>query len=186
MNWTATGKGNYLVIRHESEMGAAGTAGQVAENPPNPSSGEVLLRLDESGRHVFSVQASNLTWKLTFTPITSQNQSGATQNERTAQGEAEALELLRKNPLEVSGEASKVLELDLPRGRYRVSWAAEGSGTLNVRHETKQGTGSIVGEMIPNPSHGDEFVSIHETGRQIISVYCWGTVTAWKLKFTPL
>jgi hypothetical protein len=186
MSWNRGGEG-YLGLRDESERGGKGTY-LVQVLSQYPDSGESVVRIEEEGRHLLSVDGNNLDWTFTFTPIISQDQSAARRNERTDQGEAEALELLKKNPLVVSGETSKVLELDLPRGRYRVNWAAEGSGTLNVRHENaKQGSGgSIVGEMIPNPSHGERLVRIDETGRQIISVYAMGTVRSWELTFTPL
>jgi hypothetical protein len=192
LSWNRGGKG-YLDIRDESERGGKGSyLVQVMSN--HPDSGEKVVRIEEEGRHLLSVGGNSLNWEFTFTPIISQDQSAAKRNERTARGESmeagsetEALELLKKTPLVVSGTTSKVLELDLPRGRYRVSWTAEGSGTLNVKQENaKHGSGYIVGEMIPNPGHGEKFVSIHETGRQIISVYCWATVTAWELKFMPL
>jgi hypothetical protein len=197
LRWKREGKGQFIIFDESEREGEGWTLLQILSTYPEDS-GETVVRIKEEGRHLLNVKGNHQNWEFSFTPIISQDQSAAWRNERTDQDESmetgseaeavQALEFLKKNPLVVSGETSKVLELDLPRGRYRVNWAAEGSGTLNVRHENAkpESGGSIVGEMIPNPSHGEKFVSIHETGRQIISVYCWGTVTAWKLTFTPL
>jgi hypothetical protein len=68
LRWRVQGEGNLFIIDDESEREGQGTT-LVAENPPNPSSGEKIVRLAESGRHLFSVQANNLTWTFEFMPI---------------------------------------------------------------------------------------------------------------------
>lgn len=67
LSWSAEGSGA-LIVRDESERGGEGK-GLLAANPPNPSSGEKIVRLAESGHHLLSVAGNHLAWKLTFRPI---------------------------------------------------------------------------------------------------------------------
>jgi hypothetical protein len=101
--------------------------------------------------------------------------------------EAEALEFLKQNPLVVSGQTSRVLELDLPRGRYRVSWTGKGQGVFAITHQTTRGEGGSTfgGGRVPNPGHGEHFLRIDQGGRHIFSV-SGGSRMTWEVTFTPL
>lgn len=65
MGWSTTGKGAF-VIRHESARDGKGE-GIVFADPPNPDSGEAMVRVTEGGRQVFSIKAHRLVWQLTLT-----------------------------------------------------------------------------------------------------------------------
>ncbi len=67
MSWSAEGKGHFLV-RDESERNGQGAV-LLTELPPNPSSGEKIVRIVESGNHLLSVKGNNLDWAFTFTSI---------------------------------------------------------------------------------------------------------------------
>jgi hypothetical protein len=60
----------------------------------------------------------------------------------------------------VSDQGSKILELYLHRGGYRVSWTAEGNGTFGVVHETGSGgRGRIIaGGSVPRVTGRRMFV----------------------------
>lgn len=68
LKWSAEGEGGFFSIHDESEGGGKGRV-LAYGNPPNPSSEEKIIRLAESGRHLLSVDANNLDWTVTFTPI---------------------------------------------------------------------------------------------------------------------
>jgi len=78
----------------------------------------------------------------------------------------------RQSPLVFQGRRSKVLELDLPAGGYRMSWTTEGRGLFAVRHESgRGGEGALVVSVAtPSPDSGEQIVRIIESGRQIFSV----------------
>jgi hypothetical protein len=95
-----------------------------------------------------------------------------------------ARDSLRKNSPIKSGRNSKVLELNLPSGEYRMSWTTEGAGYFSVRHESGghgEGTG-LVGEL--SPSSGELVVRLSASGRHIFSVQA--SRLAWELQFTFL
>jgi hypothetical protein len=93
------------------------------------------------------------------------------------------------NPLAVKGRDSKVLELDLIRGGYRMNWKAEGTGAWAVTHESgRGGRGSLIAHeallSAKSSAAGEELVRIDESGRHIFSVKAAGLV--WELLFSPL
>lgn len=98
--------------------------------------------------------------------------------------EAEALETLKRNPLEVSGQGSKILELDLPRGRYRLNWTAEGDDLFILYHEEAENSVTLTSGNVPTVSHSEKVVRLSESGRHIFSVH--GDKLTWKLTFVPL
>ena len=67
-NWSVEGKGGFFSITDESEINGRGRV-LASANPPNPSSEEKIIRLAESGRHLLSVDANNLDWTFSLTPI---------------------------------------------------------------------------------------------------------------------
>ena len=68
LKWSVEGKGHLFSITDESERGGKGT-GLVHAATGSTKSGEEIVRLVESGRHLLSVKGSNLTWEFTFTSI---------------------------------------------------------------------------------------------------------------------
>jgi hypothetical protein len=93
---------------------------------------------------------------------------------------------LAGSPLVLSGQRSKVLELDLPLTAYRVIWNAEGKGHFAVRHESgRRGKGAlVVNEVAPNPDSGESIVRIDEPGVQVFSIDAPNL--AWTLTFAPI
>ena len=103
----------------------------------------------------------------------------------TSTGEGDSDSVL-KNPLEVSGRNSKVLEINLPRGEYRMSWSTKGRGYFGVSNESEEGSqeGSLVSTVAPDTDSGEKIVRIAKSGRQIFSVDA--DSLAWVLTFTLL
>jgi hypothetical protein len=94
------------------------------------------------------------------------------------------------SPLLVTGEDSKVFELDLIRGAYRVNWRFDGTGhaAFNVRHESTQGG---LGDMFihglfasSKPPSGELLLRIDESGRHLFSIKAPGL--SWELAFSPI
>jgi serine/threonine protein kinase len=67
LSWSVEGRG-YFGVHDESERGGKGTS-LVGAAVRNQTSGEKIVRLVESGRHLLSVAGDHLAWKLTFRPI---------------------------------------------------------------------------------------------------------------------
>jgi hypothetical protein len=65
--WSAGGDGNYFRVTKERPTETV-IVSEVLK-VPGPTTGELLVRLDGSGRQIFSVDASNLEWSLTFTVL---------------------------------------------------------------------------------------------------------------------
>jgi TIR domain len=118
--------------------------------------------------------------------VTSQGPEESQYGRAEASAETRANDFSKKNPLVVRGQHSKVLELDLPRGGYRLSWSAEGEDYFRVDHESgRDGTGIMLASaVVPNPSHGETIVRIGESGRHIFSVEA--AKLTWELRFTLL
>lgn len=68
LKWSVEGKGHLFRITDESERGGEGR-NLVGAAVRSAESGEEIVRLVESGRHLLSVYGSNLTWEFTFAPI---------------------------------------------------------------------------------------------------------------------
>jgi hypothetical protein len=93
-------------------------------------------------------------------------------------------------PYVVQGTGSKVLEIYLIRGGYRVRWGIRGSsGVFRLGHETGSGgrgsrvTGCFFSATDPSDS-GEELVRIDESGRHIFSVQA--PRMDWELAFSPI
>jgi serine/threonine protein kinase len=65
LSWSIEGSG-YFSARDESEKGGEGM-GLLSAVPP--SSGEKIVRLLESDRHLLGITGDGITWKLTFKPV---------------------------------------------------------------------------------------------------------------------
>jgi len=65
--WAAWGEGNYFRITNERPMQKV-LLSEVLERP-GPTTGELVARIDNNGRQIFSVDASKLDWQLTFTAL---------------------------------------------------------------------------------------------------------------------
>jgi hypothetical protein len=91
-----------------------------------------------------------------------------------------------ENPLTMSGRNSRVLEIDLARGNYRMSWTTEGRGYFGFRPEPEGGEqgGHLVSAVAPDTDSGEVIVRISNSGRQIFTVDANGL--AWTLTFTLL
>ena len=98
---------------------------------------------------------------------------------------ATASDSMITNPLRVSGSNSKVLEVNLPPGRYLISWNAEGKGHFCVRDESERnGQGAVLlSELPPTPSSGEKIVRIAENGNHLLSVK--GNNLDWAFTFSP-
>jgi serine/threonine protein kinase len=68
LSWSAKGEGLYFHVADKSERAGEGK-GLCSGIPGRTDSGEKIIRLAESGRHLLSVTADQLDWKLTFKPI---------------------------------------------------------------------------------------------------------------------
>lgn len=91
------------------------------------------------------------------------------------------------SPLEVSGNNSKVVEIELTSGRYLLSWSAEGRGIyFSVYDESEDGGKGkrLFGAAPDNKSSGEKIVRLAESGRHLLSVT--GDQLAWKLTFRPI
>lgn len=88
-------------------------------------------------------------------------------------------------PITVSGSNSKVLEVELPPGRYLLSWSREGRGYFAVRDEMeRQGKGAnLLSAISSHPNSGEKIVRIEESGPHLLSVD--GNNLNWTLKFEP-
>ena len=64
VSWTAQGHSNFIVHIHAGDQ----DQGLVNEIPPEPSSGEAFFRAG-GGQYFLEIDASTLTWTITFTPI---------------------------------------------------------------------------------------------------------------------
>jgi len=87
------------------------------------------------------------------------------------------------NGIKVSGDGSKVLEVELPRGKYRLTWTTEGRGYFGVNHENGSST-NLINETPPEPNSGETIVRIGDSGRQLFAVKA-STLT-WTLIFAQL
>jgi len=68
IDWATEGKGHFS-IKDETEGRGDGRI-LLTQLVPEPSpDGKEIVRLVESGRHLFNVKADHLTWEFTFTPI---------------------------------------------------------------------------------------------------------------------
>lgn len=90
------------------------------------------------------------------------------------------------SPLTITGENSKLLEIDMSRGAYRVSWTAGGHGIFSLRDESARGgEGRLLSNgVVPNPSFGEAIARVDTNGRRIISVEA--SKLTWELTFTYL
>jgi hypothetical protein len=108
----------------------------------------------------------------------------ATQSAPTSKGE-EHSSSATKNPLVRSGRNSKVLEISLDHGDYRMSWTTKGQGYFGVIRETGSGRGThLVSAVAPDTDSGEVIVRIAESGHQIFSIDANGL--DWTLDFTLL
>lgn len=68
LKWSVEGEGGWFSIRDESEQGGKGT-GLAHAASGSTKSGEIIVRLVESGRHLISVTADRLDWEFYLIPI---------------------------------------------------------------------------------------------------------------------
>ena len=64
--WTAGGEGNYFRVTKERPSQRQTILVSEVLKAPGPTTGELVVRIDNSGRQIFSVDASKLEWKLSF------------------------------------------------------------------------------------------------------------------------
>jgi len=90
-----------------------------------------------------------------------------------------------KNPPTLSGRNSKVPEVNLDRGNYRMSWTTKGQGYFGVTPESGSERGThLVSAVAPDTDSGEVIIRISESGRQIFSIDANGL--DWTLDFTLL
>jgi predicted nucleotide-binding protein len=65
--WAAGGEGNYFKITQERPVQKV-LLSEVLKRP-GPTTGELIARIDNNGRQIFSVDASKLEWQLKFTVL---------------------------------------------------------------------------------------------------------------------
>ena len=86
----------------------------------------------------------------------------------------------------LSGHGSKVLEVDLPHGNYRLSWAAEGDAddghTFYIDLEQEESEALVI-EYVEQSGSGEVFARL-PGGRHIFSVKA--SHLNWTIEFTPL
>ena len=96
----------------------------------------------------------------------------------------------KPSPLALSGQGSKVVEFDLPKGSYRLSWTAKLSGqdkytsqdNFIVHLEGAESSG-LINELPPNPSSGESFVRLGG-GHYALDVKA--SVLSWSITFTAV
>jgi serine/threonine protein kinase len=81
----------------------------------------------------------------------------------------------------VSGHGSKVLEIEVPPGRYLVRWSKVGKRVLIVSDETEKGAISIIGS---HGSSGEKVIHIKKSGPHLLSVTA--NDLDWSFNFTPI
>ncbi len=64
LTWTAQGSGGYFSVRLEGGQSSL----LVSDDPAEADTGEVFIRFP-GGRHIVSVEASELSWTITFTQL---------------------------------------------------------------------------------------------------------------------
>lgn len=94
---------------------------------------------------------------------------------------------------EMSGHGSKVLEIDLPQGRYRLSWTARPDrdyGHLDIIHEEdgpndplRDLRNRLVDEELEQADSGEVLARL-PGGRHIFSVKA--SQLNWTINFTPI
>ncbi|HUB39990.1 MAG TPA: HNH endonuclease signature motif containing protein [Streptosporangiaceae bacterium] len=92
-------------------------------------------------------------------------------------------------PYVVQGTGSKVVEIFLIRGGYRVHWRVAGSAVFELDHETgRAGRGDLIVTMFVPPDQpsdsGEELVRIDESGRHIFRIKA--PRMDWELAFSPI
>lgn len=93
---------------------------------------------------------------------------------------------LMAEPLRVTGEGSKVLEITLPSGGYRLSWVAEAEEDHGFNFEVcleDQSSEELVIEYMDKFSSGEVFARL-PGGRHIFSVRA--SHLTWSIAFTKL
>jgi hypothetical protein len=111
----------------------------------------------------------------------------AQEQDRAARFWAEAPAEVREHDRAViPGQGSKVVELDLTPGGYRMKWESAGRGYLVVRHETAwSGQGRrLIGASSPDASSGEALVRFDGGERQVFSVTA--DRLSWVLTFSRL
>jgi len=83
-----------------------------------------------------------------------------------------------------SGKGSKVLELSLPSGRFRMSWTAGKEGVFRISREAEDSSFRLVTILLRESDSGEKVVRLVEGGRQVFSIEAAGM--SWTLKFAPL
>jgi serine/threonine protein kinase len=68
LSWSVEGSGFLFRVRDESEEGGKGTR-LVSAATSHARSGEEVVRLAESGRHLLSIKGDQLDWKFSFRPV---------------------------------------------------------------------------------------------------------------------
>lgn len=80
----------------------------------------------------------------------------------------------------VSGHGSKILEIELPPGRYLARWSKDGNNQFWVRDETETGAISMIGKV----SFGERVIHVKKDGPHILSVTA--DDLDWSFNFTPI
>jgi hypothetical protein len=88
---------------------------------------------------------------------------------------------------EASGESSKVVRINIPSGRYVLSWVTQGTGNyFSVRDESeKNGKGvSLCSALGSELNSGEKIVRLEESGDHVLSVDARNR--SWNFKFRPI
>ena len=90
------------------------------------------------------------------------------------------------NPLVLSGKGSKVLDINLPVGNYRLSWSAQtqdDAGSIFGIDLEAEKSETLVYEHLFEPDSGEKFARL-PGGRHIFSVNA--SHLTWKITFEML
>ena len=83
----------------------------------------------------------------------------------------------------VSGHGSKILEIELPPGRYLARWSIDsGNNRLFVQDETETGAIAMLGKR--GVSSGEKVIHVRKSGPHILTVQAEDV--AWSFNFTPV
>ena len=166
MTWETQGHDNFIV-------NFLGTSGQkiplVNEIPPDPASGQFFFP-SPGGTFNFEIQASTLTWKVTFLQLV------WPPNPKPEPPRSE---------IKLSGQNSTISDpVYLPAGNYKLSWTSQGHDNFIVTlHWGDTGERGLVNEIPPNPAAG-EMAFDSGGGYHIFEVHAANQ--QWTITLTPL
>ncbi len=86
-------------------------------------------------------------------------------------------------PLTLTGQGSKVLQVDLEAGRYRVDWYAQGHDNfIVIVHAAVDHL--LINAIPPDPVAGETYLSVRDTSTYVLEVEA--PTLSWTITLIPL